>query len=374
MSADWLFIQLRQAAPIPLQLQLSLRAGELLALVGPSGSGKTTILRSIAGLYQPQYGFIQCRNDLWLDSGNGINVAPQQRRAGLVFQNYALFPHLNVRDNLTVAMDSGTAVERKAEALHLLDIVHLKGLEFRYPHELSGGQQQRVAVARALARQPRVLLLDEPFSAVDQMTRQRLQHELARLRRRIEVPIILVTHDLNEANALADRICVLQNGCALQTATPAELFQRPQSPQVARLIGCNNVFPGMFTRRNGEPRLRWDDHELELAIQPPLVDGTEVDWFIPDSDILLHRRGRPSLGERENPITGTVEECVILGAQTEVTMRCHGTNGSLRLQISTHAARRNNICSGADIKVSLLADGIHVMNPVDYRHGNVNGS
>ncbi len=366
MSADWLFLQLRQNAPIPLSLQLSVRAGELLALVGPSGSGKTTVLRSIAGLYRPHYGTIQCRDDVWLDTRNNIDRPPQQRRAGLVFQNYALFPHLTVRANLTVAMDQGTAAAQRTEALRLLETVHLKGLEDRYPHELSGGQQQRVAVARALARQPRVLLLDEPFSAVDQMTRKRLQNELARLRRRIEVPIILVTHDLNEASALADRICVLHNGHALQTDHADSLFRRPCSPQVARLLGHNNVFNGRLLKVNGQPRLQWGDQQLELATTPPLPTGSDVDWFIPDSDILLHRRGRPSLGERENPVTGRVTECVSLGAQTEVIMRCRGDAQPLRLQISTHAARRNDIRIDAEIRVSLLAEGIHVMNPVDY--------
>lgn len=367
MSADWLFLQLRQTAPIPLQLQLSVQSGELLALVGPSGSGKSTVLRSIAGLYEPDFGFIRCNTDTWLDSANGIRVKPQQRRVGLVFQDYALFPHLDVRNNLTAAMTGGTRTACEREAMRLLEIVHLKGLEKRYPHELSGGQQQRVAVARALARKPRVLLLDEPFSAVDHMTRQRLQNELARLRRRIEVPIILVTHDLTEASALADRICVLHNGQALQTATPATLFRRPHSPQVARLIGCNNVFSGTLHRQHDRPWLQWGDSWLELSSRPPLASGSRVDWYIPDADILLHRRGRPSMGERENPISGIVEECVPLGAQTEVTMRCHGTEEPLRLQISTHAARRNDIQAGAGIRVSLLADGIHVMNPINYR-------
>lgn len=367
MSADSLFVRLRQAAPIPLQLELTVNRGELLGLVGPSGSGKTTILRSIAGLYHPRSGLIRCNTDTWLDSEAGVRIRPQQRRVGLVFQDYALFPHLTVRDNVTVAMSGRARSEREQEALRLLARVHLKGLEERYPRELSGGQQQRVAVARALAREPRVLLLDEPFSAVDHMTRQRLQNELARLRRQIEVPIILVTHDLTEASALADRICVLQNGEALQTDEPDELFRRPRTPQVARLIGCSNVFSGTLNQRQDKAWLQWGQYELELSERPPLPDGARVHWFIPDSDILLHRRGRPSLGERENPVAGVVEELVKLGAQTEVTLRCPGIRQPLRLKVSTHAARRNDIEIGADIKVSLLADGIHVMGPAEAR-------
>jgi molybdate transport system ATP-binding protein len=363
VSADSLSVRLQQAAPIPLQLELDVHRGELLALVGPSGSGKTTVLRSIAGLYQPQSGFIRCNTDVWLDSRSGIHTRPQRRRVGLVFQDYALFPHLSVRDNITVAMSGRTRSEREHEALRLLERVHLKGLEARFPRELSGGQQQRVAVARALAREPRVLLLDEPFSAVDHMTRQRLQNELARLRRQIEVPIILVTHDLTEASALADRICVLHNGEALQADEPDELFRRPRTPQVARLIGCYNVFTGTLIHKQDRAWLQWGTYELELVEQPDMAEGTRVHWFIPDADILLHRRGRPSLGERENPVAGVVEECVRLGAQTEVILRCAGTRQPLRLQISTHAARRNDVHIGAQVKVSLLADGIHVMGP-----------
>ena len=318
MSGDWLFMHLKQDAPIPLQLQLHVRPGELLALVGPSGSGKTTILRTIAGLYKPQYGFIQCKDNVWLDTPRHQCVSPQERRIGFVFQDYALFPHLDVLNHLTVAMERATPAKRRLEALQILEIVHLKGLEKRFPRELSGGQQQRVAVARALARRPRILLLDEPFSAVDQMTRQRLQRELARLRHQIEVPIILVTHDLNEATALADRICVLHGGNALQTATPYNLSRHPASPQVARLTGHYNVFSGQIIKRDGRSWLQWGNHQLEITMQPPLPIGTEVDWFIPDSDIVLHRRGRPSLGERENPVGGVVEECVTLGARTVV--------------------------------------------------------
>jgi len=366
VCAESLRVRLRQTAPIPLHLQLEVHAGELLALVGPSGSGKSTVLRSIAGLYQPRYGFIQQGSDTWLDTDRRIRESPQRRRTGLVFQDYSLFPHLNVFDNIKIAMGHIEPAGRREETMRLLDVVHLKGLEHRYPHGLSGGQQQRVAVARALARQPRVLLLDEPFSAVDQMTRQRLQNELARLRQRIEVPIILVTHDLNEASVLADRICVLHNGQALQTARPLELFSRPCSPQVARLIGCNNVFSGTLLWRDGQPRLQWGDYLLEVSARLPPGNGAQVDWFIPDSDILLHRRGRPSLGERENPVSGRVEECVTLGARTEVTMRCRGIEQPLRLQISTHAAQRNDLHIGADLKVSLLADGIHIMNPAGY--------
>ncbi len=360
MSAD-LTLDLTATRPIPLDVRLRVAAGELVALVGPSGSGKTTILRTIAGLHGRVHGRICCGDETWLDTSSGIRRTPQDRRVGMVFQDYALFPHMTARRNLTLAMGRGNPSRQAERAAGLLARVRLQGLEERYPQQLSGGQQQRVAVARALARDPRVLLLDEPFSAVDMMTRGRLQRELALLRRSIDIPIILVTHDLAEATALADRICVLHNGRGLQTAIPEELFRKPASPHVARLLGRQNVFAGIIRHEGTSERLSWGRHVLELARPSGLAPGSRVHWYIPDSDIVLHRRGRPSLGERENPVSGVVQDCLVLGAQTSVTLQCGEVDQLLRLTVSTHAARRNGLEPGVEASVSLLSNGIHVM-------------
>ncbi|MEX0758756.1 MAG: ATP-binding cassette domain-containing protein, partial [Tistlia sp.] len=158
-------VELEQAGPIPLAAAFSCAPGEVLALVGPSGSGKSTILRSIAGTYRPRGGSIRVGGACWFSAGEGIFVPPHRRAVGMVFQSYALFPHMSALGNLVIAMGQRPAPEREARARGLLELVHLAGLEDRRPAELSGGQQQRVAVARALAREPKVLLLDEPFSA-----------------------------------------------------------------------------------------------------------------------------------------------------------------------------------------------------------------
>ncbi len=231
-----LHVRLRQAGPIPLAVEFSCEQGELLALIGLSGSGKTTTLRSIAGLYRPRDGEVRCNGAVWLDTGHGIDLPPHRRPVGLVFQSYALFPHMTALGNVAAALGHRPAGERLERARELLLLVHLAGFEQRRPAALSGGQQQRVAVARALAREPAVLLLDEPFSAVDRPTRRKLHAELAELRQSVRIPIVLVTHDIDEAAALADRLCVIDHGETLQAGRPAELLAAPASPRVAMAL------------------------------------------------------------------------------------------------------------------------------------------
>ncbi|MGM0543187.1 MAG: ABC transporter ATP-binding protein [Pseudomonadota bacterium] len=356
-----LHVNVQQAGPIPLDARFSCLPGELLALVGPSGSGKTTLLRAIAGLYRPQHGQIECAGDTWLDTRCQHSLSPQRRRVGMVFQDYALFPHLTALANIALPLRHLPLPLRRLKAEEWLETVRLKGLENRYPSELSGGQRQRVALARALARDPQVLLLDEPFSAVDQVTRRRLQRELARLRQQISIPIVLVTHDLEEASALADQICVLHNGSSLQQASPETLFRTPASPSVARLLDRHNVYQGQVVESAGRRCLRWGNVELDVAAGlERLAPGTQVAWYLPPSDIVLHRRGRPSHGERENPVAASVDDMLVLGGMTSVALRVpHGD--VLRFDIATHAARRNDLTPGAAVHVSLLAGGIHLM-------------
>lgn len=355
-------VQLKQAGPIALDAEFHCANGELLALVGPSGGGKTTLLRAIAGLYRPAAGRIQCNDTLWFDTTRHCCLSVQQRRVGMVFQDYALFPHLSAERNVMVAMGHVPRDERRPRAREWLARVRLHGLENRYPAELSGGQRQRVAVARALAREPRVLLLDEPFSAVDQVTRRRLQRELALLRESIDIPILLVTHDLDEANALADRLCVLHAGHTLQTGSPESLFRHPATPQVARLLDKHNVFHAEVIGECGSRRLQWGPWRLDVAARlDGWAPGQRVAWYVPPSDVVLHRRGRPSRGERENPVSGRVAEMIVLGGVALVTLAFEHTGDTLRFEIATHAARRNGLMRGETVTVSLLAQGLHPM-------------
>jgi molybdate transport system ATP-binding protein len=358
-------VDLNQAGPIPLAVRFECAPGNVLALVGPSGSGKTTVLRTIAGLYRPNEGVVRCAGATWMDSSTQTYLAPQHRTVGMVFQDYALFPHLSVSGNIQAALGHLPRAERPRRVQELLDLVNLSGLEQRRPHALSGGQQQRVAIARALARNPSVLLLDEPFSAVDQVTRRKLRRELAALRRNLQIPVVLVTHDLEEAAMLADRMCILHHGEGLQEGSPREIMICPKSVQVARLVDLQNVFEGTVLGHAQTPaltRIRWLEHELEARPQVRFTPGSRVTWAVPASGVILHRRDRPSRGERENPIAGTIESMIALGETASVTLRVDGAHDAkIVLSVPTHVAERNRIEQGGPATVSLRADAIVLM-------------
>ena len=357
-------VRLRQERPVGLDVKFECGAGELLALVGPSGSGKTTVLRCIAGLASPPDGEVACNSETWLDTHAGAIASPQQRRVGLVFQHYALFPHLDALANVACAMTHRPRRERAGRARALLARVNMEGLETRRPPDLSGGQRQRVALARALARDPQVLLLDEPFSAVDQLTRRRLRLELAQLRREIRIPMVLVTHDLEEAQLLGDRLSVLHHGRTLQTGRMRDVIRHPASALVARLIDHRNVFSGVVSHHD-EPAqktwLDWAGTEIECQLATRFSTGDRVSWLIPESHVVMHRRERPSRGEHENPVRGIARDIVILGGDARVTLEIEGAGAPLSFEVSAHVAARNRVEPGAEVSVSLLANGIHVM-------------
>jgi molybdate transport system ATP-binding protein len=222
-------------------LELALEVGpEPVALAGPSGAGKTTVLRAVAGLFTPARGRIVLGGEVWLDTALGVNLPPEERSVGFVFQDYALFPHLTVEQNVGFA---GRAAVRE-----LLERFRIDHLAMVRPGELSGGERQRVAVARALARGPKVLLLDEPTAALDAHTRATVRLELRDLLHGIGLPTLLVTHDFEDAAALAGRVGVLVDGHVVQLGSPTQLVDAPADPFVASFTG-GNLIPGLASRR-----------------------------------------------------------------------------------------------------------------------------
>jgi putative spermidine/putrescine transport system ATP-binding protein len=257
---------------------LAARQGEILAVVGPSGCGKTTLLRAIAGFIAPQRGRV-------LLGGQDVTGWPAHRRGvGVVFQSYALFPTRDVAGNVGfgLALRGAPRAEIAARVAELLDLVGLSGLERRHPHQLSGGQQQRVALARALAPRPGVLLLDEPLSALDAQVRVELRTELGRILRATGVAALHVTHDQEEALALADRVAVMQAGRVLQVDTPRAVYLRPASRAVAGFVGRMNFLPG----RADPGGVRLDAGKL-LPAAHDLLPGTVVSASLRPEHVVL---------------------------------------------------------------------------------------
>ena len=223
---------------LELDVQLAVESGQCLALAGPSGAGKTSILRVAAGLLRPAWGRVDANGSTWLDTERDIHVPAERRRCGYVFQDYALFPHLNAWQNVAYPLRGMTRHERRSRALDLLDRFGLADRADARPRTLSGGERQRVAVARALARRPEVLLLDEPLSALDARTRAGAARELGALLRESEAPALLVTHDFAEAAQLGDRVGIIDRGRVIQEGTASQLAAAPTSAFVADFTGA----------------------------------------------------------------------------------------------------------------------------------------
>jgi putrescine transport system ATP-binding protein len=299
------------------KLSLDIRAGEFFALLGPSGCGKTTLLRMLAGFETPDAGRI-------LLGGKDIaQVLPHQRPLNMMFQNYALFPHLSVYDNIAFGLKRANMprLEIGARVAEMVALVKLEGLEKRKPDQLSGGQKQRVALARSLARRPRVLLLDEPLAALDKKLRESTQGELTELRRRLGMTFIIVTHDQEEAMTVASRIGVMDSGRLEQVATPRQLYEAPASRWIAEFVGDINMLEGQVESS--------EDHRLTIstrdagtivAAEPrqPLTKTTICVAVRPEK-VKLSRRGPVSDGPGAIPINrleGVVTEVNYLGGVT----------------------------------------------------------
>lgn len=285
-------------------VDLNVAPGEFLTLLGPSGSGKTTTLSMVAGFTEPTSGSVIC------DGTEITAIPPHKRGLGMVFQNYSLFPHLTVRENVEFPLrQRGVAkAERAQRALEALALVELGGRANAKPSQLSGGQQQRVAIARALVFEPRLLLMDEPFGALDRALRERLQLELRSLHHELGITVIFVTHDQEEALTLSDRIAVFNEGRIEQVGTPQDLYERPETLFVARFIGESNAFSGVIAGGAFNTA-----HGLRLSATD-LPDGPAVAIVRPERFSFA----AASDATAEHEVSGVVRDVTYLGAQRRV--------------------------------------------------------
>jgi molybdate transport system ATP-binding protein len=312
------------------ELRLSLTVDSTVALIGPSGSGKSTVLNAIAGLVRPAAGSISCDGETWFDAAGGVFVPPDRRRVGLVFQDYALFPHLTVRQNIEFA--------RRSSADAYLDRFGIRHLERARPGSLSGGERQRVALARALARDPEILLLDEPLSALDAHTKVDVRAELQQLLAGLEIPALLVTHDFEDAAALAGQVGVLVEGQLRQTGSPADLVAQPADPFVASFTGAN-LLPA-----------RLDDGTV-IATSDDGAAATTLAVYPWDITISTHRPDDSAT----NVIEGTITSITELGNRARVTI------GPLSAEITVDSLRRLGLQTGRHAYASFKATGTRIV-------------
>ena len=324
-------------------VSLRVEPGELLTILGPSGSGKTTLLKVVAGFETPDAGSVR------IDGQDITALPPARRDIGMVFQNYALFPHLTVARNVAFPLemrDVGKAeiARRVADALAL---VELSGYEQRLPRQLSGGQQQRVALARAIVFNPRLLLLDEPFGALDRKLRETMQLEVRRLQRRLGLTTIFITHDQEEALVLSDRIAVMNKGAIEQIATTTEIYERPANDFVADFVGESNIFHGTVSAA-GAVTLAGG---RTLATRSDRPVGAKVGVLIRPE-----RFAAGGAASCANEFTGEVVESVYLGTSFKLRLACEG---GLELLVR-QPARGPLPAPGARVTVGIDPEAIHV--------------
>ena len=324
------------------RLDLTLEPGQLIALLGPSGCGKTTTLRLLAGLEDADAGRV-------IVGGRDMTHIPANKRdMGMVFQAYSLFPHMTVRQNVAfgLRLRRVSAAERDQRAIEMLELVGLAEHATRYPHQLSGGQQQRVALARALAIEPQVLLLDEPLSALDAKVRAQLRDEIRRIQLEVGITTLFVTHDQEEALAIADRVGVMRDGHLEQLAPPTEVYSRPATSFVAEFVGLSN-------RLAGEVR---DGSVIVRGCTLPLVErdtpnGQVVALVRPEA-VTMASDGTPESG----PLVGTVIAVTFLGATSRVTVDL----GDARILAQFSTADAAALSAGSRVALTIRPDPVLV--------------
>ena len=313
-------------------IDLAIDAEEFVCLLGPSGCGKTTLLRILCGM-EPEH-----EGRVWLDGEDITAWSAARRRFGVVFQSYALFPNLTARQNVRYGLQGMDPEKASRRVDEMLDLVDLAAHRDKYPSQLSGGQQQRVALARALAPSPRLLLLDEPLSALDAQVRTFLRHEIRRLQRHLRIPTVMVTHDQDEAMGMADRIVLMNNGHIVQESPPVQLYARPRNTFAARFVGRMNVWEGVL---DAPDRVQVGEQRLQLGVQAREASTSKRQIGIRPELVRLRQRNWPNERAPEpapspvNCVPVSVSELVFCGAYVQIRLDAPSMGASIEAEVAT---------------------------------------
>ena len=345
--------------PIEVRLHRPLDRFSVTVLFGPSGSGKTTALRCLAGLERPGNGYIRFADEIWFDAKFRISVPPQRRQIGYLFQEYALFPHLTVERNIDYGIRRIGEAERSRRIAEITDLLDLAGLEHRYPRQLSGGQKQRVALARALVCRPRLLLLDEPLSALDVPSREQLRRDLRHWLAKLGIPTIVVTHDRLEALILSDHVVVMDRGCVRQSGPTQDIFTSPGDLNVARIVGVDNIERGnVIATAEGLATVQVGSSQL-FAVSPARVNGQVYVCFRAE-DVILQRGAIIGQSSARNHLLGRVQSLHREGPMVRVGIDC---GFSLKALITCQACEDLDLSEGTEVTALLKAPAIRVISP-----------
>jgi molybdate transport system ATP-binding protein len=335
----------------------------LMVLFGPSGSGKSLTLQVIAGMVEPDAGYICLDGRPVFDSRRRLNVSPQQRRVGYVPQHYALFPHLTVAQNIGFGLTRLTRAARQQRIAELVDLFGLQDLVRQRPRQLSGGQQQRVALARAMAVQPQLLLLDEPFAALDMSLRSALRQELMQVQKRSGITLLMVTHDLDDVYALGQQVIVYDGGRVIQQGSRDEIFFQPANRRVAEFVQTANILPAVVDRTDpGTLWLCWQGQRL-AAMPQALAPGSPVYLCIRPSQVFIVRPDRLTARQRENLLEVSVVGEHMHAEMYTLYLRLDDSNAAydLELLLPAYVYHRLNLADTKRLVVELKRQDIHVM-------------
>jgi molybdate/tungstate transport system ATP-binding protein len=334
-------------------INLEVKKGEYFAILGPTGVGKTLLLETIAGFHIPD------RGEVWIEGHDVTNLPPERRRIGFIYQDYSLFPHFTVEENIEFGLKlrkSASPDTNRKRMKEIMDWLGISHLAHRYPATLSGGEQQKVAIARAIAIEPSILLLDEPLAALDLRTRDYLREELKRVKRELGITMVHVTHDQTEAMVLADRIAVMMKGQIMQVGTPYEIFNKPQNEEIADFVGVENIVGGIV--RNNENGVA--EIEVDMGNYPYNIFAVsdyhtgKVKVFIRPEDIILSEKREES--SARNVVKGGIEGLNDMGPLTRVKL-----DNSLVALITKQSRESIGLQKGDEVYATFKATSVHVV-------------